>query len=139
MTVLLAASTFTLPEGGGGPAWWQTIGGMLAVFGLLLLCLKLLARYNRRGAAGQASLLAVWHLGPRREIQVLRLADEVHYVYRHDGAMVLLKQESWAEWQRSRPAAEAAKGPEAGAGRGLGLPMAALPAALRARLANSGR
>jgi flagellar biogenesis protein FliO len=139
VTVLMAASTFTLPEGGGGPAWWQTVGGMLVVFGLLVVCLRLLARFNRRGGAGQASLLAVWHLGPRREIQVLRLADEVHYVYRHDGAMVLLKQESWAEWQRSRPAAETAKTPETGAGPRMSLPLAALPAALRARMADSGR
>ncbi len=44
---------------------------------------------------------------------MLRLADDVHYVYRHDGAMVLLRQECLADWERSR-AAEARRAPDAG-------------------------
>lgn len=105
MTLAAAAASAPLLGQAGAPPWWQTVGGLLAVFGLLFLVLRLLARFQRRGAAGQAGLLAVWPLGPRREIQVLRLGDAVHYVYRHDGAMVLLRQESLAEWERTRAAA----------------------------------
>lgn len=84
----------------GAGSWWRTIGGLAVVFGLLFLCLKLLARYGRRNGLGQARVLAVWHLGPRREVQVLRLGDEVSYVYRHENAMVLLRQETWDEYRR---------------------------------------
>lgn len=86
---------------GGGGSWWRMIGGLAVVFGLLFLCLKLLMRYgSARGGVPQARVLAVWHLGPRREVQVLRLGDHVSYVYRHDGAMVLLRQETWEEYRR---------------------------------------
>ena len=85
---------------GSGFSFWQTLGGLVVVFGLLLLFLRLLGKFNRRRRNGNSSLLAVWQLGPRREIQVVRLQDQVHYVYRHDGAMVLLKQESLADWQQ---------------------------------------
>lgn len=79
---------------GGGSPWWQTIGGLLLVLGLLFLSLRLLGRFNRRRAGGQAAVLKVWPLGPRREIQVLRLFDTVHYVYRHDNGLVLLERQS---------------------------------------------
>ncbi len=118
MTWITAAAAMPLLEGGGGPSWWQTAGGLAAVFGLLILCLRLLARFNRRHAPGQATLLTVWHLGPRREIQVLRLGADVHYVYRHDGAMVLLNHESFAEYERNRAAQPAGGGTPAG-GRSL--------------------
>ena len=114
MTWVTAAAAVGLLEGASGPSWWQTAGGLAAVFGLLILCLRLLARFNRRHAPGQATLLTVWHLGPRREIQVLRLGADVHYVYRHDGAMVLLNRESFAEYERTRAAQPA--GPAASAG-----------------------
>jgi hypothetical protein len=78
---------------------WQTLGGLILVFGLLILCLKLLGKWNRRTSAGESTLLTVWSLGPKREIQVLKLGAEVHYIYRHEGAMVLLKQESLEEWE----------------------------------------
>ncbi|MBE0565616.1 MAG: hypothetical protein IH621_06665, partial [Krumholzibacteria bacterium] len=97
MTWMLATAALPLAGQGAAPPWWQAVGGLLAVFGLLFLCLRLLARFTRRGAGGQATLLAVWPLGPRREIQVLRLGADVHYVYRHDGAMVLLRQEPFAD------------------------------------------
>lgn len=99
------AETGALPgvmANGSGFNIWQSLGGLAVVFGLLLLCLKLLGRFNRQRAGGQAAMLTVWPLGPKREIQVLRLEDEVHYIYKHDGAMVLLKQESFAAWERSR-------------------------------------
>lgn len=83
----------------GGSSWWQTLGGLLVVFGLLLLSLKLLGKWNRRQGSSEARVLTVWALGPKREIQVLRLGDEVHFIYRHDNAMVLLKQEPLAEYE----------------------------------------
>lgn len=79
---------------GASVSWWQSLGGLVAVLGLLMVFLKLLGRVNRRMSGDQASVLKVWPLGPRREIQVLRLGDEVHYIYRHDGAMVILRQQS---------------------------------------------
>lgn len=84
---------------GSGFNIWQSLGGLILVFGLLILSLKLLGRFNRNHNPGQTSILTVWHLGPKREIQVLRLADEVHYIYRYEGAMVLLKQETLKQWE----------------------------------------
>ncbi len=84
----------------GGTSWWQTMGGLLVVFGLLFLTLKLLGKINNnRSGSHKASILAVWNLGPKREIQVLQLGDEVHYIYRHDGAMVPLKMQAVADWE----------------------------------------
>jgi len=74
---------------------WQAIGGMAVVFGLLLLFLKLLGKLNRKGGTADTSVVAVWHLGPKREIQVLRLGEMVHYIYRHEGSMVVLKEEPY--------------------------------------------
>lgn len=91
-----------------GMSWWQTIGGLVFVFGLLIVSLKLLGKFNRRTGAAETSLLTVWHLGPKREIQVLRLGDEVHYVYRHDGAMVTLRSEALADFEKSKEAAATA-------------------------------
>ncbi len=85
----------------GGTSWWQTMGGLLVVFGLLFITLKLLGKINRsKSGTSQTSLLAVWNLGPKREIQVLQLGQEVHYIYRHDGAMVPLKMQSLTDWKQ---------------------------------------
>ena len=92
----------------GMGSWWRTIGGLAVVFGLLFLCLKLVTRYGRKSGAAQARVLAVWHLGPKREIQVLRLGEDVSYVYRHENAMVLLRQETMEEYRRQH--GEAAPG-----------------------------
>lgn len=92
-------SSFT---GGSGFNLWQSLGGLTLVFGLLVVSLKFLGKWNRRHGGGESQLLTVWHLGPKREIQVLRLGQEVHYIYRHEGAMVLLKQESIQEWERQK-------------------------------------
>ena len=98
---LAAVNTVTLdPASLGAGSWWRTIGGLAVVFGLLFLCLKLLSRFGRRGAAAQARMVAVWHLGPRREIQILRLGEEVSYVYKHENAMVLLRQEEWEAYRQ---------------------------------------
>ena len=91
----------------GGMSWWQTIGGLVAVFGLLLVFLKILGKWNRRTGGAETSLLTVWHMGPKREVQVLRLGDQVHYVYRHDGAMVTLRSEALVDFERSRESASA--------------------------------
>ena len=86
----------------GGMSWWQTVGGLVMVFGLLILFLKLLGKWNRRSGGSESSLLAVWHLGPKREIQVLRLSERVHYIYRHDGSMVILQTEPLVEFESKR-------------------------------------
>lgn len=120
----LAASESAANFSGGGVSWWQTLGGLLAVFGLLMVSLKLLGKLHRRTGSAEAGLLTVWPLGPKREIQVLRLGDDVHYIYRHENAMVLLKQEPLADYERVQQ-----DGPDGTPGRGLkrlfpkGLPL----------------
>jgi len=100
---MIAAVTTTSALGGGGISWWQTAGGFVAVFGLLLLCLKLLSKVNKGSReSDSARILTVWNLGPKREIQVLRLGDDVHYIYRHDNAMVLLQQTSYAAFEEAQ-------------------------------------
>lgn len=84
--------------GGTQGSVWQAIGGLAVVFGLLLLFMKLLGKLNKRGGNTDTSVVAVWHLGPKREIQVLRLGNMVHYIYRHEGSMVVLKEESHEEF-----------------------------------------
>ncbi len=105
---MIATTTFLGAIGSGafvadsGISWWQTVGGLVAVFGLLLLSMKLLGKWNRRSSGSDSSLLTVWHLGPKREIQVLRLGDQVHYIYRHDGSMVVLQTEPLVEFESKR-------------------------------------
>jgi hypothetical protein len=108
---LLAAVTAESGLASEGFSWWQSVGGLLAVFGLLMLTLKLLGRANRRQGSAPADVLTVWRLGPKREIQVLRLGDEAHFIYRHDGAMVLLKQEPLAVFQATHQKAAAEGNP----------------------------
>lgn len=93
--------------GGQGISLWQTAGGLVLVFGLLIVSMKLLGKFQRRTGQAQTAILAVWNLGPRREIQVLRLENEAHYIYRHDGAMVLLKKVPLGEWQAENSRATA--------------------------------
>lgn len=97
-------ATFLGTASESGISWWQTLGGLAAVFGLLLVSLKALGKWNRRSGASESSLLKVLHLGPKREIQILRVGDQVHYIYRHDGAMVALKTEPLIEFENSRVA-----------------------------------
>jgi flagellar biogenesis protein FliO len=89
-----------------GVPWWQVVGGLAAVFGLLIVFLKFLGRLPQAGGNARAGLLAVWMVGPRREVQVLRLQDEVHYLYRHDNAIVHLRSEPLAAWQANRNQAD---------------------------------
>ncbi|MDY0110446.1 MAG: hypothetical protein RBT60_10975 [Candidatus Krumholzibacteria bacterium] len=77
----------------------QAIGAFMAVFVLLILALKLLQRWqpgHQRDAS--VRLLSVRRLGPRRELQTLRVGGEVHTLYRQDNALVLLKSEPWQAW-----------------------------------------
>jgi hypothetical protein len=92
--------------GDTGPALWQAAAALAAVLALLILVLRLLQRWQP-GQQGDAAvrLLANRRLGPRRELQVLRVGDEVHTLYRQEGAMVRLKTESWANWSRAHAAA----------------------------------
>ena len=84
---------------GSSVSWWQTVGGLVVVFGLLVVSLKMLGKWNKRSGNAESSLLTIWHLGPKKEIQVLRLEDQVHYIYRHDGAMVVLQTERLADFE----------------------------------------
>ncbi len=102
--------------------WWQALGGTLTVFALLFLFLRGLGRWQGRASCPEAALLEVWSLGPRREIQVVRLKEEVHYVYRHESALVLLQKEDYAAFRASRAVTEPGRsGPLAGILGRLGL------------------
>lgn len=94
-----------------GPSWWQAVGALVAVLALLLICLRLLSRWQRPPGRDEAALVAVWPLGPRREIQIVRLRDEVHYVYRHEGGLVVLDRESWDRYRTAKVTARPASGP----------------------------
>ena len=110
-TLATAAGSGAPDAAGAGVSWWQAIGGTVAVFALLLLALRFLARWQGAARSGAAAILAVLPLGPRREIQVLRVREQVHYVYRQDGALVLLGSEALAAYEAAGPLA-----PRAGAG-----------------------
>jgi flagellar biogenesis protein FliO len=127
-TVFLGAFGATADSVATGASWWQTLGGMLVVFTLLILSLKALGRFQRRGGRSHAAVLDVWHLGPKREIQILQMGQDVHYVYRHDNAMVLLKQMTLAEHRREHGAPQADDAAPAAAGGWLARARSWLPA-----------
>lgn len=90
----------------GGPALWPSLGAAAAVLMLLVLALRALQRWQPgQGVDARVRLLEVRRLGPRRELQVLRVGDVVHTLYRQEGAMVVLKSEPFAA-----PAAETVHG-----------------------------
>jgi flagellar biogenesis protein FliO len=79
-----------------GPSYWQVGLAMAAVLGLLIATLKFLQRWQQGTAQDDGvQLVSVRRLGPKRELQTLRVGDQVHTVYRHDGAMVLLQTAAW--------------------------------------------
>ncbi len=84
-----------------GFGWWRAVGGTLVVFALLVLFLRFLARWQGTGPRRLAGVVAVLPLGPRREIEVVRLRDRVHYVYRREGSLVALGEEPFADWERA--------------------------------------
>ncbi|MEZ4388749.1 MAG: hypothetical protein R3D98_14495 [Candidatus Krumholzibacteriia bacterium] len=100
-----------LGSGAGLPSFWQVGAALVTVLALLVLALKLLGRCQRRPGAEQARLLQVRRLGPRRELEVLLVDDEVYTIYRHDGGLAVLKHEPEASYAARRP--EAAPQPTA--------------------------
>jgi len=95
---------------GTGPSYWQVGAALVAVLGLLVVLLKGLQRWQ--GASQQsadAQLLSVRRLGPRRELQILRVGEQVHTIYRHESAMVLLETASSADHEAARPEPAAAQ------------------------------
>ena len=83
---------------GAMPSFWQVAAALVAVLGLLVLALKALRRLQPHGAGDHARLLQVRRLGPKRDLEVLRVDDEVYTIYRHDGGLVLLRREACARW-----------------------------------------
>ncbi len=100
------ATATPAPWQSGGFSWWQAAGALLVVFALLLLVLRLLARWQAGGGLPALRLLKVVPLGRGRELQILRLRDRVHYVYRQDNGLVLLETESYAAYRSSAPLRE---------------------------------
>ncbi len=81
-----------------GPSLWQVGAALAAVLGLVVVAMKGLQRLQGlSGGEDDVRLLSVRRLGPRREVQRLRVGEAVHTIYRHDGAMVVLAQEPWRE------------------------------------------
>lgn len=86
-------------QGSTGPAVWQVFAALAGVLALLILVLRALQRWQPgQRPDARVRLLSVQRLGPRRELQVLRVGDEVHTLYRQEGAMVLLGSRSWDSW-----------------------------------------
>jgi hypothetical protein len=81
-----------------GPSYWQVAAALVAVLGLLVAVLRLLQRWQGRVAGNaEVRLVSVRRLGPRRELQVLRVGARIHTIYRHESAMVLLASEDAAD------------------------------------------
>ncbi len=74
----------------GALAWLKPVGGLVVVFTLLLLFLKLLGRFQGGRSGAAAAMIAVHAVGPRRAVELLRCGDEVFTLYRHDQSVVLL-------------------------------------------------
>ena len=90
--------------GGSMPSFWQVAGAMVAVLALLVLALKFLGRLqNGGGGQDRVRLLRVRRLGPKRDLETLLLDDDVFTIYRHDGGMVVLRQEPLATHQAREP------------------------------------
>jgi flagellar biogenesis protein FliO len=99
------------PAAIGGPSYWQVGAALAAVLGLVVVALKALQRLQGGGDQdAEVRLLSVRRLGPRRELQRLRVGDRVHTIYRHDGAMVVLRDDPWtpATVAETTPAPDAA-------------------------------
>lgn len=115
--------------GGSMPSFWQVAGALIAVLALLVLALKFLGRLqNGTGSQDRIRLLKVRRLGPKRDLETLQLDDEVFTIYRHDGGMVVLRQEPTAAHQAREP--ECGPSPAmAGSVADLGRKLKALAAA----------
>jgi len=88
--------------GSGGASvvsFWQVCGALLTVLGLLVVALKFLSRFQRQPGADSTRILRVRRLGPRRELEVLQVDDQVYTLYRHDGGLAVLKCEAAATYR----------------------------------------
>ncbi|MBK7702029.1 MAG: hypothetical protein IPI34_03600 [bacterium] len=74
----------------GGLAWLKLVGGLVVVFTLLLLFLKLVGRLQGARPGAAAAMIAVHAVGPRRAVELLRCGDEVFTLYRFEQSVVLL-------------------------------------------------
>jgi len=96
-----------LGSGGNSVAsFWQVAGALLTVLGLLVVALKVLNRFQRQQGSDRTRILQVRRLGPRRELEVLQVDDDVYTLYRHDGGLAVLKCEAEAAY-RARADADA--------------------------------
>lgn len=85
--------------GGGSTSvtsFWQVAGALLTVLGLLVVALKVLNRFQRQRGNDRTRLLQVRRLGPKRELEILQVDDQVFTLYRHDGGLVVLRCEDLA-------------------------------------------
>jgi flagellar biogenesis protein FliO len=88
----------------GGVAWLKLVGGLVVVFTLLLLFLKLLGRFQGGRPGAAAALVAVHAVGPRRAVELLRCGDEVFTLYRHEQTVVLLDRAPYDPARHAPPA-----------------------------------
>lgn len=109
--------------GVGVTSFWQVAGALLTVLSLLIVALKVLGRYQRQQGSDRTRILQVRRLGPKRELEILQVDDEVYTLYRHDGGLAVLKAEAEATY-RARRAEAAPAAPAVSLGRKL-LAMAA--------------
>jgi hypothetical protein len=101
-TAILAATGPGALSSLGDGGWLRAAGGTILVLVLLVFSLRLLRRWPGVRRSDSARVEAVWPLGFRREIHVVRLEDEVHYVYRNEQGLVLLRREPWADYRGTR-------------------------------------
>ncbi len=88
----------------GGLAWLKLVGGLVVVFTLLLLFLKLLGRLQGGRSGAAAAMISVHAVGPRRAVELLRCGDEVFTLYRHDQSVVLLDRAPYDPVRHTPPA-----------------------------------
>ncbi len=110
--------------GAGLPSFWHLASAMVTVLALLVLALKLLGRFQRQQGGERTRVLQVRQLGPKRDLEVLQVDDEVYTIYRREGGLAVLKQEALAQYLDRRPLAD-----ERPAAANLGRKLLALAAA----------
>lgn len=78
----------------------KAFGAFVIVMVLLLLCLKMLQKLNagRKSAAG--TVIYSTSAGPGRSIEHIQTADNVHVIYKNDGAMVVLESFSIDDYKK---------------------------------------
>jgi len=116
------------PAASTGGSFLQAGAALVAVLSLLILCLKLMQRFqSRQGGDDRVKMLSMHRLGPKRDLQELRVGDEVYTLYRQEGAMVVLKTQDHEVWELTRAQDVKPVGPAASAAN-LGRRLMALAA-----------